>query len=115
MSAAPTPIALRLVLQALRQHLLVFDAPAPYAPARLRRIADQLEYVVQAWPAEQWPARPIPTTPPQRLRHAQRSTPERLAFQKHLRLLQASLRAPGASPGWAGVHSQLLALVLALL
>lgn len=48
----PARTALRDLYRTVR-HLPSTD---PYAPARLARIADQMEYLLETWPAEQWPA-----------------------------------------------------------
>ena len=48
----PARTALRDLYRTIR-HLPSSD---PYAPARLARIADQAEYLLGSWPAEQWPA-----------------------------------------------------------
>ncbi|MBX0289453.1 hypothetical protein K3G63_03340 [Hymenobacter sp. HSC-4F20] len=47
----PARTALRELYRTVR-HLHYTD---PYAQARLARIADQAEYFLQAWPANEWP------------------------------------------------------------
>ncbi|RPD44089.1 hypothetical protein DNI29_22075 [Hymenobacter sediminis] len=54
------------VLRTLRWELLHLSAADPYRAARLARLADQLDYVLQSWPVEQWPqgsadGTPLPT------------------------------------------------------
>ncbi|GAB3242557.1 hypothetical protein GCM10027346_38870 [Hymenobacter seoulensis] len=44
-----------LILRMLYGELLKLSAPVPYREARLRRIANQLEYVLLSWPADRWP------------------------------------------------------------
>lgn len=43
------------MLRTLRWSLVDLPLNLPYHEARLHRIADQVAYIVQTWPDEQWP------------------------------------------------------------
>ncbi|UPL51069.1 hypothetical protein [Hymenobacter sublimis] len=49
------PIAPKVALRDLYRVARRLHFTDPYAPARLTRIADQAEYFLHAWPAEEWP------------------------------------------------------------
>ncbi|MCA8830469.1 hypothetical protein [Hymenobacter pini] len=56
----------RTALRDLYRSVRCLSSTDPYAPARLARVADQAEYFLLAWPAEEWPAslhssQPLPT------------------------------------------------------
>lgn len=52
---APATLPLSQALRTLYRSALPIRHTAPYAAARLARIADQAEYFLQQWPDEQWP------------------------------------------------------------
>ena len=54
-SGLPASCPSTALLRTLQLHLLALHAHSPYSGARLARIADQLEYVLRHWPADQWP------------------------------------------------------------
>lgn len=64
---APAPIAAyQSALRDLYRAARLLPYHAPYAAARLARIADQAEYFLHQWPADRWPPcsrsdSPIPT------------------------------------------------------
>lgn len=43
------------LLRTLWSQLVALQAQTPYRDARLARIADQGDYVLRNWPADQWP------------------------------------------------------------
>ncbi|TGE03354.1 hypothetical protein [Hymenobacter fodinae] len=43
------------IVRLLYWDLLALQQTTPYRSARLRRIADQMQYAVQHWPAQTWP------------------------------------------------------------
>ena len=43
------------IVRLLYWDLLALQTTTPYRQARLRRMADQMQYVVQHWPAQTWP------------------------------------------------------------
>jgi len=49
------PLAAQAALRDLYRTARCIPYHAPYAAARLARIADQAEYFLQEWPADQWP------------------------------------------------------------
>lgn len=53
-TSTPLPPA-RMLLRELYRAARQLQFTTPYAPARLSRIADQAEYLLQEWPLEQWP------------------------------------------------------------
>ncbi|TGD77592.1 hypothetical protein [Hymenobacter wooponensis] len=54
--ATPSPtLTTAAMLRLLRQELLQLPAHTPYWEARLRRLTDQLTFVVQTWSGIPWP------------------------------------------------------------
>jgi hypothetical protein len=54
------------MLRAVRLELSQLSADSPYLPARLRRITDQLTFIVQTWEGRPWPTysrqgQPVPS------------------------------------------------------
>ena len=85
------PADLVAILDTLRLQLLSLSITAPYYRARLRRITQQLDYVVQAWPAEDWPVRPPASAQPL-LRQLRPPVPTRQQLRAHLQELEEILQ-----------------------
>ncbi|UYZ63969.1 hypothetical protein [Hymenobacter weizhouensis] len=56
--------ALQASLRQLYRSARYISHKEPYAAARLARIADQAEYFLHEWPADQWPDRLSPSSQP---------------------------------------------------
>lgn len=88
----PVRTALRDLYRSLR-HLPSSD---PYAPARLARIADQAEYLLDSWPAEQWPA----------ALHAGQPLPARAVLLGWVATARRDIAHAGTAPGTAWPYPQ---------
>lgn len=82
---------------------------APYAAARLARIADQAEYFLQQWPADQWPYATSTNSP----------IPSREVLLRWLTTAKAQAAQAAQHPqpwtyaGWHQATSMLLAALVA--
>lgn len=108
------PADLVAMLDTLRLQLLSLSVAAPYYRPRLLRITQQLEYVVQAWPREDWPVKRKPEAL-LRVRQVQGVVPGQQQFLWHVAQLQALLREEEPPHNCYAWHQQLLDLILCLL
>ena len=108
------PADLIAILDTLRLHLIALSSTDPYYRSRLLRIIQQLEYVVQACPSEDWPVKRPPASSP-RIRQLQGMVLTQPQFQGQIRQLQSALWEDNQSFGSYAWHQQLLDLILCLI
>lgn len=100
------------MLETLRLQLLSLSVTAPYYYSRLLRITQQLDYVGQAWPADDWPVRQPPESLSRRQIHGLALTRQQFLEQ----IAEVESRALNAEqpPGSYAGHQHLLDLLLCL-
>jgi len=99
------------MLDALRLQLVSLSSAAPHYRSRLRRLTQQLEYIVQTWPAEHWPVR-SPGPPQPLVRHARPHIPTRPQMLAQLQQISETLEEEEQI---TGCQHQLLNLLLCFL
>lgn len=105
------PTELYAMLDTLRRQLLALSSGSPYYRPPLRRITQQLEYVVQTWPAEHWPVR-LPAPAPALLRQMRMHVPTRPQMLAQLQEISETLQKEEQI---GGCQHQLLNLLLCFL
>ena len=88
----PARTALRELYRTVR-HLPSSD---PYTPARLARIADQAEYLLDSWPAAQWP----------RALHSGQPLPARAVLLGWVAAARRDIGHAGTTPGTSWPYPQ---------
>ena len=101
----PARTALRELYRAVR-HLPSSD---PYTPARLARIADQAEYLLESWPLYDWPA----------ALHSAQTLPTRAVLLGWVSTARREIGHAGTTPGalwpypqWHRITTTLLAALV---
>ncbi len=101
----PARTALRELYRVVR-HLPSAD---PYAPARLARIADQAEYLLESWPLPDWPA----------ALHSAQALPTRAVLLSWVTAARREIGYAGTTPGtpwpypqWHRITTTLLAALV---
>ena len=105
------PADLVAILDTLRLHLLSLSRTDPYYGSRVRRISQQLDYVVQAWPSDEWPLSPPQPTQPLAWQ-TRLLVPTQAQVRRQLRELQETLQEEEPT---SACQQQLLDLLLCLL
>lgn len=101
--------AVRTALRDLYRTARYLSSTDAYAPARLARIADQAEYLLQAWPLAEWPA----------ALHSGQPLPPRQALLTWVLTAQREISQTGTAPGtvwpyarWHQISTILLAALV---